>query len=122
MQNVDGYQSATDLFGNLRLLERYAPTGKVRTSERAELFRMFLNRLNPHRARIGLQPLTPSRLGLIFQGVPTSDLYALDSYCRHAKSYSAEFWFRTKPHNAPALSTKTLHFANAVQSQGHDAS
>ena len=99
--NEDRVLTGTDLFGGTRALEKYKKNGKKATSERAELLGLFLQRLNPSRAKMKLPPLTAGRLSRIFEGVPTSDLYALDSYCRDAENrgfgYSKEFWIRTKP-------------------------
>lgn len=88
--------STTDLFGDRRMLARYSRNSNRRTSERSELFRLFLDELNPGRVKKGLKPLTAERLGYIFEKVPTSDLYALDKACREARSYSALFWYRVK--------------------------
>lgn len=74
-----------------------------RVTERGELFKTFLGHLNPPRKEKKLRPLTYARLGRIFEGVPTQDLYYLDSVCRQAKNYSAMFWHKTKPVDKPLV-------------------
>lgn len=98
MESVDG----KDLFGNARYLERFKKNGKKKTSERAELLRVFLERLNPAREKMGLRPMAPAYLALIFKGVPTEDLYFLDSVCKSSSNYSKEFWYRVKPRSSHA--------------------
>lgn len=68
-------------------------------TERGEIFRKFLDTLNPSRKKMGLRPLSFSRVAKIFEGVPTSDLYYVDSVCTKADNYSKMFWWLTK--NAP---------------------
>ena len=93
-------QTARDLFNEERVLERYKKNGKQATSERAELYRMFLQKLNPPRIKAKLQPLTGARLGYLLEGIPTADLYALDSKCSQATGYSQMWWTIVKPKSA----------------------
>ncbi len=74
-----------------------------RVTERGDLFKTFLSHLNPPRKEKGLRPLTYARLGRIFEGVPTSDLYYLDSVCRQAKNYSSMWWFKVKAVDKPIM-------------------
>ena len=76
------------------------PAGKAeknRKTERGELMRFFLRHLNYSRAHDGLIPITMARLGHILEGIPTKDLYYLQSVCSRAKSFSKKFWWEIDP-------------------------
>ena len=66
---------------------------KERATERGELMRYFMDRLNRTRIRDGLEPLTMARMGRILQAVPTKDLYYLQSVCDKATDFSKKFWW-----------------------------
>ena len=74
---------------------------KMHETQRGEIFDQFLSRLNPSRKAKGLRPLTHARLGQIFEGVPTADLYAVISKCNDAERrgvpWSAAWWTEVKP-------------------------
>ena len=67
-----------------------------RRTERGELMRFFLDKLNTGRSVDGLPPLTMGRMGHILQGIPTKDLYYLQSVCNDAKNFSKKFWWELK--------------------------
>jgi hypothetical protein len=67
-----------------------------RKTERGELMHDFLQKLNPSREKAGLKPLTMGRLGLIFEKVPTQDLYHLFKECEKARNFSSLFWWKHK--------------------------
>lgn len=79
-------------------MEKYTENKDKRTvSERAMLIGQFVDKLNPARVQRGYKPLTAAHVGVLLQGIPTADLYYLDSSCKRAKSYSACWWASVKP-------------------------
>lgn len=74
-----------------------------RKTERGELMRYFMERLNPGRVKDGLPPLSMARIGRLLVAIPTKDLYFLKSVCddahaRHGGSaFSKKFWWEIKP-------------------------
>jgi hypothetical protein len=72
-----------------------------RKTERGELMRYFMERLNPPRVRDGLPPLTMGRIGRLLVAIPTRDLYYLKSVCEDAAArgsdFSKKFWWEIKP-------------------------
>lgn len=70
---------------------------KSRKTERGELMRFFVRHLNHQRAADGLPPLTMGRMGRILEGIPTDDLYYLQSVCSKAKHFSKKFWWEVDP-------------------------
>jgi hypothetical protein len=74
-----------------------APKGRKRQTERGELMRFFLRHLNYARKNDGLAPLTMARIGAELEGIPTSDLYYLQSVCSQAKNFSKKFWWELDP-------------------------
>jgi len=70
---------------------------KTRKTERGELMRYFITRLNASRAKDGLPLLSMARLGRILQGIPTKDLYYLQSVCNQSKHFSKKFWWEIDP-------------------------
>lgn len=70
---------------------------KARKTERGELMRFFVRHLNYSRKQDGLPPLTMSRMGLILEGIPTKDLYYLQSVCSTAKNFGKKFWWEIDP-------------------------
>ena len=79
-----------------RHLKRAAP-GVDKRTERGELLRYFVEKLNITRDRDGLKPLTMGRMGLLLQGIPTQDLYYLKSVGDKAENISKKFWWEIKP-------------------------
>lgn len=77
------------------------PDKKKWGTERGELMRYFLDRLNPSRVQAGIPPLTMGRMGKLLEAIPTKDLYALKSQCEDTErcgySFSKRFWWEVKP-------------------------
>ena len=74
-----------------------APKGRKRQTERGELMRFFTRHLNLSRVPEGYQPITMARMGAILEGIPTADLYYLQSVCTKAKNFSKKFWWEVDP-------------------------
>lgn len=72
---------------------------KSRKTERGELMRYFLSKLNPPRKKDGLPEISMARLGRLLQGIPTKDLYYLQSVCDKASHFSKKFWWEISPKN-----------------------
>ena len=74
---------------------------RERQTERGELMKYFMERLNPGRVRDGYEALTLSRMGRVLVAIPTRDLYFLKSVCEDAeargKDFSKKFWWEVKP-------------------------
>ncbi len=70
---------------------------KSRETERGELMRFFVRHLNYSRKADGLGPVTMSRMGKILEGIPTKDLYYLQSVCTKAKNFGKKFWWEVDP-------------------------
>jgi hypothetical protein len=72
-----------------------------KATERGELMRYFMDKLNPPRVKDGLPPLTMARMGRLLVAIPTRDLYYLKSVCDDAESrgssFSKKFWWEVKP-------------------------
>ena len=74
-----------------------------RKTERGELMRYFMERLNPGRVKDGLPPLSMGRMGRLLVAIPTRDLYYLKSVCDDAEArngaaaFSKKFWWEIKP-------------------------
>lgn len=66
-------------------------------TERGELMKYFIERLNPGRVRDGYAPLTLPRMGRVLLAIPTKDLYYLKSVCDDAKDFSKKFWWEVNP-------------------------
>lgn len=82
-------EAISDLFGNYRLA---VPVGK-RSSERSELMKYFLERLNVGRT----EPLNPAYLGMRVAHLDMRDLYYMKSegedYVRRGKgAFGKYFW------------------------------
>lgn len=79
------------------------PRGKQaapeRATERGDMMRFFMDRLNMARTRDGLQKLTMPRMGKILEAIPTKDLYYLQKECMQAKDFSKKFWWEINPKN-----------------------
>lgn len=70
---------------------------KERATERGELMRYFMEKLNRSREVDGLPPLTMPRMGRILQAIPTKDLYYLQRVCEDSKDFSKKFWWEVNP-------------------------
>lgn len=72
---------------------------KNRDTERGEMMKYFLSRLNPSRISSGFPKLNYGRMGKILQGIPTKDLYYLKSVCDMSTDFSKRFWWELNPKN-----------------------
>ncbi len=70
---------------------------KSRKTERGELMRFFSRHLNFARKQDGYPPINMGRMGKILEGIPTKDLYYLQSSCSRAKNFSKKFWWEVDP-------------------------
>ncbi len=70
---------------------------RARETERGELMRYFIERLNRSRLRDGLPPVTMGRMGKMLEKIPTKDLYYLKSVCDRAENFSKKFWYLLNP-------------------------
>lgn len=89
MEDANTVQSCSDLFGNYRLA---VPANK-RTSERGELLKYFLHRVNAGRA----VPFPPAYLGMRVAHLALPDLYYMKSVGedyerRGVGTFSKYFW------------------------------
>ena len=69
----------------------------ARKTERGELMKYFLERLNKSRITDGLPPLTMGRMGKMLEKIPTKDLYYLKRVCDDAQNFSKKFWYLLNP-------------------------
>lgn len=76
-----------------------AQSKKDRATERGELMKYFMDRLNGSRGRDGLAPLTMGRMGRLLVAIPTEDLYYLQRVCDQSKDFSKKFWWEINPKN-----------------------
>ena len=70
---------------------------KERATERGELMKYFIEKLNRTRGRDGLAPITMPRMGRMLQAIPTGDLYYLKSVCDNSSDFSKKFWWEINP-------------------------
>ncbi len=81
------------------------PNKKEKATERGEMMRYFMDKLNMARVRDGLGPLTMGRMGRMLVAIPTQDLYFLKSICDDADKrngldgFSKKFWWEINPKN-----------------------
>lgn len=75
-----------------------------KATERGELMKFFMAKLNRSRGRDGLPQLTMARMGRLLVAIPTQDLYYLQSVCEDAEkragsmdAFSKKFWWEIKP-------------------------
>jgi len=74
---------------------------RMRETERGELMRYFLDRINPGRVRDGLPRLTMPRMGKILEQIPTKDLYYLKRICDDSGNFSKRFFYELDPKKHP---------------------
>ena len=86
-----------DYLKNVQKKMAEAPKGKNRLTERGELMRFFCRHLNHARKIDGLPEISMPRMGAILEGIPTEDLYYLQSVCSRAKNFSKKFWWEVDP-------------------------
>ena len=70
---------------------------KTRETERGELMKYFVQKLNRGRRRDGLPQITMGRMGKLFEKIPTKDLYYLKRVCDDAPNFSKKFWWLLDP-------------------------
>lgn len=69
---------------------------KDRRTERGELMKYFVDKLNVARVRDGFPPMRIGQMGKLLEGIPTKDLYYLKSVCDQSKNFSKKFWWEVK--------------------------
>ena len=74
-----------------------ARSKKEKATERGEMMKYFIDRLNPGRVRDGYPPLSLPRMGRLLVAIPTKDLYYLRSVCEQSKDFSKKFWWEINP-------------------------
>lgn len=70
---------------------------KTRQTERGEMMRYFVSRINPGRASDGLPLITMARMGKMLENIPTKDLYYLRSVCDKSTNFSKKFFWEINP-------------------------
>ncbi len=68
-------------------------------TERGELMKYFIERLNPGRIKDDYPPLTIARMARLMSAMPTQDIYYLKRVCDDAKDFSKKFWWEINPKN-----------------------
>lgn len=74
---------------------------RIRETERGELMRYFVDRINPSRVRDGLPRITMPRMGKILEQIPTKDLYYLKRICDDSANFSKRFFYELNPKKHP---------------------
>lgn len=82
---------------------------KTRITERGELMRYFLERVNAERVADGYPPMNMARIGKTLEKIPTKDLYYLKRVCDDAQNFSKKFWWELNPkkHDSDTDSTNS---------------
>lgn len=81
------------------MMTRRGPNGKDKRTERGELMKYFLQRINAERVADGYKAVTMGHMGKLLQNIPTKDLYYLQKVCDDAKNFSKKFWWEINPKN-----------------------
>jgi len=74
---------------------------RIRETERGELMRYFIERINPGRIRDNLPKITMARMGRILEQIPTKDLYYLKRISDDSANFSKRFWWELDPKKHP---------------------
>jgi len=74
-------------------------TKRDRATERGELMKYFMEKLNVSRPQVGLPLLSMARMGRLLMATPTEDLYYLKTVCDQSKDFSKKFWWEVNPKN-----------------------
>jgi len=83
---------------NGKHMESLSPRSKKeRATERGEMMKYFIERLNTGRVRDGYPPISLTRMGRLLLAIPTKDLYYLKSVCEQSKDFSKKFWWEINP-------------------------
>ena len=69
----------------------------AKKTERGELMRYFLDRINAARVGDGFPKMSMPRIGKMLQKIPTKDLYYLKRVCDDSKNFSKKFWYELNP-------------------------
>lgn len=77
---------------SLSLFLKLPEVSKVRTSERAEAIRPFVERLKNKQGK----SYSPAFIGMKLAHVKTPDLYFLLKKCEQANNFGAMFWYSIK--------------------------
>src|SRR3990167_7685874 len=78
-----------------------ARSKKEKATERGEMMKYFMERLNPAPGGGASPPLSLPRMGRLLVAIPTKDLYYLRSVCEQSKDFSKKFWWEIKPKSSP---------------------
>ncbi len=83
---------------------------KSRATERGELMKYFVRKLNVTRGRDSFREMTMSRMGYLLQGIPTRDLYYFKRICDDSPDFSKRFWYELDPkkHTEEAKQKRTF--------------
>ena len=81
------------------MMQPSARSTKEKVTERGELMKYFMERLNPGRVRDGYPALTFARMARLLEAMPTQDIYYLKSVCDKAPDFAKKFWWEIKPQN-----------------------
>lgn len=73
------------------------PRTHDKRTERGELMKYFLERINASRVADGFRPITMGHMGRLLQKIPTKDLYYLKRVCDDAPNFSKKFWWEIDP-------------------------
>ena len=74
---------------------------QMRETERGELMKYFIERINPGRVRDGLPKIAMARMGKILEQIPTKDLYYLKRICDDSGNFSKRFFYELDPKKHP---------------------
>ena len=69
----------------------------MRETERGELMKYFIDRINPGRVRDNLPKIAMARMGKILEQIPTKDLYYLKRICDDSGNFSKRFFYELDP-------------------------
>jgi hypothetical protein len=70
---------------------------KSRETERGELLKYFIDRINPQRIQDGFGKITMGRMAKTLEKIPTKDLYYLKRVCDDSQNFSKKFWYELNP-------------------------
>ena len=70
---------------------------RMRETERGELMKYFIDRINPGRVRDNLPKIAMARMGKILEQIPTKDLYYLKRICDDSGNFSKRFFYELDP-------------------------
>lgn len=110
------YNEAMKRIGEL--MNEGGERSRKRITERGEMMRYFMEKLNVSRKQDGLPPLTMARMGRVLQAIPTRDLYYLKSVCEQATNFSKKFWWEVNPKkHTDTEGTNTINTSKKARSR-----